>query len=56
MLTLNEMTCSSYLTCKLKTYFNFLWIEKDKTRTMIDETIVNTFMSPLLLTTLFFTI
>lgn len=56
MLTLNEMTCSSYLTCKLKTYFNFLWIEKDKTRVMIDETIVNTFMSPLLLTTLFFTI
>jgi hypothetical protein len=51
-----KMTCSSHLTCKLKTYFNFLWIEKDKTRAMIYEAIVNTFMSPLLLTTLFFTI
>jgi len=56
MLTLNEMTCLSHLTCKLKTYFNFLWIEKDKTRAMIDEPIVNTFMAPMLLTTLFFTI
>ncbi len=40
MLTLLEMTGLSHLTCKLKIYFSFFWIERDKTGTMIDETIV----------------
>jgi len=47
MLTSNEMTGSSHVTYKLKTYFNFLWIEKDKIRVMTNEAIINTLMSPL---------
>jgi hypothetical protein len=46
MLTLREMTGLSHLTCKLKTSFNFFWTKRDKTRAMINEAIVNSFMSP----------
>jgi hypothetical protein len=36
-------------------FFNFFGIEKDKVRVMIDETIVSSFMSSLLLTVMFCT-
>jgi accessory gene regulator protein AgrB len=54
MLTLHEMVGLSCLTSKLKTFYNFFWIERDKTGTMIDETIVYNLMSPLILPIMFF--
>jgi hypothetical protein len=40
LLTLHEMTCLSSLTCQLKTFYNFFWIERYKIGAMNDETIV----------------
>jgi len=40
VLTLHEMTCLSCLTCQLKTFYNFFWIERYKIGAMIYETIV----------------
>jgi hypothetical protein len=36
-------------------FFKFFWIEKDKVRVMIDEAIVSSLMSSLLLTVMFCT-
>jgi hypothetical protein len=36
-------------------FFNFFWIERNKVKIMIDEAIVSSFMSPLLLTVIFCT-
>jgi len=46
MLTLHEMAGLSHLKCKLKTSFNFFWIERDQIGAMINEAIVNSIMSP----------
>jgi hypothetical protein len=36
-------------------FFNFFWIERDKARIMIDEVVVSSFISPLLLIVMFCT-
>jgi hypothetical protein len=53
-LTLQVMAQSS-LIWRLKTFFNFFCNKANRTRTMMDEVMVNKRTSPLLLRAIFFT-